>query len=701
MQNFTTVDAVGILKAGIALGPVLFAPGYVIGWVLDPFEFRQRTPLLQLLLATPLSIAVCPMLSYLLARFFEPGLWLSYSSVTVVASVLLVKQARQARMRSVSRNVWIAACLLALWAITLSGSLVDLEIGDKLYPSVTAYDHSTRVEVTAAVARHMPPSNPFFAHPAIPLRYHYLWMLVCSLPLKILHFDPRHLIYAGIIWCCIGLICAIALGLKFFLAVPKGIEQTTLVAIVLLGITGLDILPTLYIRFSEHTWLPDMEWWNDAQITSWAGSLLWVPHHVAALIACFVAFLLLRHYSDARGKLGTVPMAVAAIALASASGLSVYVTFTFAVAIFLWLLALAARKEWNEIAMFTGAGALALVIASPYLSSLKGVGAGTAFVEFALRPFSFGLYLAHKFGIVLRTPSDVAFANLIFLPLNYFLELGFFLAIGLLRLQQLLKKRIPPTANELAAWTLVATGFLIGTFMRSSTINTNDLGWRCFLPAQLVLLLWGATAIHDWFDSVKQKPDLRPWARGVLASLLIIGALGTAYQLFMLRMFPVLFDRGVLTGSTWVESDRHFGKRTRAIRSAYEVLDAQLRPSAVIQINPATNDAVPHALYSGHDSVAGGLDCGTAFGGDPNLCSDRVRKLVPLFGSRSGDPERVCQEFGIDIIVANDTDPAWRDPYSWIWQRQPIVSNDYVRAFRCVTAVARSGPSPSSRGTDE
>ncbi len=66
----------------------------------------------------------------------------------------------------------------------------------------------------------------------------------------------------------------------------------------MLCVTGLDLLPVTYLGFAKHFWLSDMEWWNEPQITSWMGSLLWVPHHVGALLACFVGFLLLRHQSD-------------------------------------------------------------------------------------------------------------------------------------------------------------------------------------------------------------------------------------------------------------------------------------------------------------------------------------------------------------------------------------------------------------------
>ena len=690
MENFTLVDTLGTLKASLTLLPFMFAPGYVAGWALDLFEFRQRRPILRLILALPLTIAVCPMLSYLLARFLEPGLWGFYIGVFAACVLLLTKEVRRAKLRSVSRNIWVALGLMTLWGVVAIGSMVDLQIGDKLYPPIVAYDHSVRTALTAAIARHVPPNNPFFANAAAPLRYHYLWLLFCSLPMKVFHLSPRYVVYSGVVWCGLGLICTIALGLKFLVRVQAGIERKTLLAVGLLCVTGLDILPTLYIWVDTHSWLSDMEWWNDAQITSWVASLLWVPHHVAALIACFVAFLLLRHQADLHRKWATGPVIVAGMAFASAAGMSVYVTFTFVVAVGLWLLALITRKEWQEAAMFVGAGAFALLWALSYLSGLRAPAGGADFVEFALRPFPLGIDIAQQIGINLKTQFALTVANALFLPINYLLELGFFLAVGALRLQQVVRGRVEPSANELAAWTLVMTSFLIGTFLRSSTIGSNDLGWRCFLPAQLILLLWGATFVHDWwFHGAAQQPTPRPWMRGAIATLLILGLAGTAYEVFMLRMFPVLSDRGAIRGESWIAQDQQFGKRAYALRLAYEALNAQLPSSAVLQSNPAQENQILNMLYSGHDAAAGGPECGAAFGGDPDLCALRVQKLTGLFEQPNGSNlDATCREYGIDTIVVENSDDVWQEPSSWIWSRRPIVANDHVRAFRCGTAAA-------------
>jgi len=702
MLNFTVVDTLGTLKACLALLPFMFAPGYVGAWALDLFEFRQRRPILRLILAVPLSIAICPMLSYLLARFLEPGLWAFYIVVFAACVQLLAKEARGAQLWSASKYtfskcIWVALGLMGLWGVAAIGSMVDLQIGGKLYPPIVAYDHSVRTAMTVAIARHVPPSNPFFANAAAPLRYHYLWLLFCSLPMKVFHLSPRYLVYSGVIWCGLGLMCVIALGLQFLVRVQAGIERKTLLAVGLLCVTGLDILPTFYLRAAGGLWLSDMEWWNEPQITSWAGSLLWVPHHVAALIACFIAFLLLRHQADVHRRWATGPVIVAGMAFASAAGMSVYVTFTFVVAVALWLLALIARKDWLEAAMFVGAGAVALLWALSYLSGLRDSGplgsglggpdSGAVFVEVALRPFPLGVLLAQQIGINFRTPFALTVANAIFLPINYALELGFFLVVGVLRLRQLVRGDVEASTNEMAAWTLVMTSFLVGTFLRSSTLSSNDLGWRCFLPAQLILLLWGTTMVHDWWFhrfSVSPQPAPRPWARGALATLLILGILGTAYQVFMLRMFPVLLDRGAIAGLSWVASDRQFGKRAYALRTAYEVLDAQLPSSAVLQSNPSTQDPILHMLYSGHDVAAGNGECGTTFGGDPGLCALRLRKLAGLFELPDGsDLDATCREYGINAVVVEDSDRVWREPSSWIWRRHPAVANDYVRAFRC------------------
>jgi hypothetical protein len=190
--------------------------------------------------------------------------------------------------------------------------------------------------------------------------------------------------------------------------------------------------------------------------------------------------------------------------------------------------------------------------------------------------------------------------------------------------------------------------------------------------------------VHEWWlDDAAAQPAPGPWARRAVAVLLILGVFGTAYETFMIRMAPLLRERVQVAGLGWLDSDRQSAKRTYALRSLYESLDAQLPASAVIQHNPVTQNVIVHALYSGHDAAAGSPDCGTAFGGDPEVCGQRVRRLAALFEIPGGNPDDACQAYGIDVIVAKDTDGAWRNASSWIWTQRPVFANNYVRAFRC------------------
>jgi ABC-type sulfate transport system permease subunit len=72
-MSYTVKDTLGILTATVALAPVLFAPGYLAGWAFNLFDFRQRRPVLRLILGVPLTIAISPILVYLLARFLAYG----------------------------------------------------------------------------------------------------------------------------------------------------------------------------------------------------------------------------------------------------------------------------------------------------------------------------------------------------------------------------------------------------------------------------------------------------------------------------------------------------------------------------------------------------------------------------------------------------------------------------------------------------
>ena len=67
------------------------------------------------------------------------------------------------------------------------------------------------------------------------------------------------------------------------------------------------------------------------------------------------------------------------------------------------------------------------------------------------------------------------------LPLNYLLEFGFFLVAGLLYFKAAWFRSDPPARKRLIPdLFLLLTSFFICTFIKSTVIDNNDIGWRGF-----------------------------------------------------------------------------------------------------------------------------------------------------------------------------------------------------------------------------
>jgi hypothetical protein len=693
LSNFTQTDIVGSVEASLLLTLILFIPGYVIGWLTNVFEFRQRRIITQAMLSTPLAVALLPILVYYVGRY-PTALWAFFGASWITFAVLL-RRTLMGRPGSglprIPRAIWIGGSFAVLWSLVAIATLVDLQFKNRLYFSVPAYDYSLRTALTAAATKAIPPNNPFFANiPTVPLRYHYFWMLICSLAARLGHIGARQAMYGGTVWAGIALMSLIAICLKFFLNVRERLERKVFIGWGLLLVTGLDILPTLYLYVHSHAIAPDMEWWN-VQITSWVDALLWTPHHMMGLVACMVGFVLLRQSVKNKHE-RAVAIILAGLAFASAVGLSVLVTFTFAAFIALWLLVATLRKWWDDAIGLLAAGGLALAAALPYLSQLTGPGldgsgGGGRFFAVSIREFPLGIYaISSAIGVPYY---KLTFLALPLLPLNYFLELGFFFFIGALRIKSIRSGSTPMTRLEETGWTMVATSFFVGSLLRSTTIGSNDLGWRCFVLAQLVLLLWAALLVDDWWAAGSLAALRRNKAAVFAGILLLMGVVGTLYQVTMLRAYPILHDEGSLDPKAYpfLYLDRKLGERTYALRSVYDQLSTMLPEDAIIQYNPNTLAFVQHELYSVHDAAIGLQLCGTVFGGTLDQCMGRIKSVPPLFKrpslTQSASLDDTCREYRIKVILVDDDDPVWKQGDSWVWTRVPLLANDHVRAFYC------------------
>ena len=674
--------------------PILLAPGYVTAWLTGVLDFRALTVPWRVLVSLPLSVAICPIVTYWagLAGHWAPVFALYGACSLLWIYLLLGFHGHEAfpqwlrEFRRVPRIGWV---IPAVWLVVAIASLVSLQLNNGLYLSVTDYDHVTRAAITGAITRRgVRPFNPFYLLGApAPLRYHYFWFLLCSIDEQLGKglLSSQQAIIASAVWCGWSLIALVPLYLRFFQQrTGINLRRCSLIAIGLFAVTGLDLIPTALRAASGRATLPEMEWWNE-QVTSWFGSVLWVPHHVAALVACLAGFLIAWDASriDASVRRRITGAMLAGAAFATASGTSIYVTLVFVVFIAAWIPMTWFRHWRAATAVLMAAGVIAILLALPYLLSLTGGGSGGSFVKFDVRHFT----PLESFTAAMPPGSaSVALLRLLVLPLNYFLELGFFGVASVVLLLSL-RRESPLRPNVAAALTMAAASVTVCTFVRSGVLYGNDLGWRGFLPAQFIMLLWGADLMvrrgqraeatgkgfHSW------------WLRSpVWAPLIVIGFLGTIYELVLLRTYLLWSDAGLIAPG-YLTPDRQFGERALELRRAYETLDHILPSSAKLQSNPqGLYFDFYEGLYSNRQTIIDNRYCGTEFGGDPANCPAAYSTIAAIFnGNPDVTPEMVgtiCRQLSIDAVIVTDLDRAWNFG-SWAWRITPAIPDEHVRVY--------------------
>ncbi len=685
----------------------LIFPGYSFGWVTDLLQFRSSTVTRKMLLSLPFSIVISTMVTNSVGRYVPPTpiLWAFVLVAVVIVFYWLREWARRPQpvCISVAKSTSIALVLAGLWTTVVIVSLADIGIGNKLYVSTALWDHAVRIAFIHSALRSGPPiRNPFFYLGSAPMaRYYYYWYVLCSYPARLTHINPRYVLYGSSVWSGFLLAALIPSYLRDFLGATENLRRKSVIGIALLSVTGLDMIPTVYEFLCARTVTPDMEWWDPVQITSWTDALIWVPHHVAALVACLIGFLALwsvrRHGEGGYPSWGKSVVAAlfAALAFAAAAGLSVYVTFTFALFLLCWGIRLLYKGAFRDFFLYLSTACLTVLMSLPYLHDLLAHRAADAVkaagVAATAGPFALGLrvlpnFLSTPYFLKVRGFSHPALLAPLGIVVVYILEFGVFAIIGWARFRQDLRNRSKIDESEIACWYLLATSMFVITFVRSSVISNNDLAFRSAMIAQFVLLLWGA----EYFDRWIFLPRADRWNRltlknATILTALILGFAGTLYSVTILRTYTVLDDKGFLAyPADWLPQPHEIGVDLLAIRQAYEQLDTILPPRSIVQYNPMADDYLPLLEYDKFQSVDAFPDCGTEFGGDASKCPPAQNAIADLFNKPGkSDIHELCEKLSIDVLVARKDDPAWQDRKSWVWTNPPIVENSYIRAFRC------------------
>ncbi len=712
-RNFTLEDTAGVVRAAVGFAAALFSPGYLVGAATNLFNFRQRSLPERVAWAIALSYCTGTIFTILAGRLFSLNAVAVSVTVAAVATFMLLAVDRQRNHIPVNKHTVLLALFLLLAATVVVAELIDIQRGNRLHLSVTILDQSYRVVFTEALARGgIPPTNPLY-HPGAtaPLRYYYFWYALCAVCMKLAHVSARQALVASSIWSGLGLVAAIALFGRCFLGIGQGIYRFILTAVLLLLVTGADLLPTLYSVFVDHTFNGDLEWWSTDQITSWFDSVLWVPNHVAAMICCATAFLLLWRTQEKVSQGMTrrewvVVILVASAGVASAFGLSVYVAAGFAVLMVCWAARLLLRERNFQLAgSCLLAAATGVVLDFPYLRELltgrSGTDLGTSTGPAHLLQLSVRKMIDPSLitGLPLLAPVKRAdprlleqSARLLLLLPGYALELGFSGAVLVLVARD--RRRLDEPRRT--ALFLIVCGLTIVSFVRSAVIGNNDFGYRAALLPCFFLLLLAAEKMLARRDSrpgpSRHQPVPAQVETLVLTSLLLLGVAGTIFQAGALRLYVPLRSRAGTPGF-----DR-LPEAAFAARTVYAA--AGLPPNAIVQSNPITSfeyGYLARMLYAGHGSATNyAEDCGAVFGGDPGPCPRTRAAMASLFVSPAPDSERavdVCREFGVNFLAAVEADPAWRDRRGWVWTLPLTASSQGFRIMNCGGA---GGEGPAS-----
>jgi len=706
-SDFMLQDLVRTPEAVLLFAFVLLVPGYVFAWLLNILAFRARILITRLAIAVPVSIGICPIITYYLWRAFPPSVSAFYGACVAIFVVLISREARE-RVRGVPVRRSFERGLpyfiiLAAWTTIAILALVDMQIGHRLYFPTVTNDYALRTSFTSAISRTgVPPHNPyFFAGQFFNLRYHYFWFILCSIVQQIAGsgVSPREAVVAGTVWSGVGLLAIVPLYLRFFVANGKSdIGRRAMIGGALLAVTGLDLYPIVLAERATHAFLPHIEVWNDDQVSGWITTMMWVPHNIAGLVACLMGFLLLwdTAHRPASRKTRVVSVIAAALMFTSAFGLAIYVTLVFATFLAVWACVAFLRHRRGIAGLICVSGLAAFVLSIPWFLELfarqgsvsaAAAGAPTLPLKFEVRHF----FLVDVALGLTNGGWRQNLTNLVILPLNYFLELGFFLLAGIIQCKRMWRDRHNLSEDQLCAFTMAATSIVMCTFVRSTVIAINDFGVRGFLVAQFVLLIWAAEMLAGGLLGRNTSSwGITGRRRLMIIATLVVGVAGSLYEIEKIRFYPLQSDLALGHLERWLSPDRNVGARTFALRQLYEELKRRTPADAIFQHNP---DAEPqdnfHSMYADRQLAAETSSCAVVFGGDAGLCQSRIGEIESLFQNPgafdSAGIDKACRQLSIDVLVVKDTDKVWQDRQSWVWHRTPMVANNYGRAFDCGT----------------
>lgn len=624
-------DSVGLLS-GVLLGlGWILLPGAGIACLVDRVGIDCGNGWNRLGWSLLLAITLLPAVDALLVR------WGSLTAMACLHGVLALLALRRPAALLPTLHSWrIAGPLLCLWLFILLFAFVDFPVNGRLNQSMLEFDLVKHAAVTNAIARQgLPFADPFFARPGFVGYYYYFYLWPAAIQWSGgLLVDARMAFAAATFWT--GLAFP---ALLWRIGVDSGLVRRDhaprFMGLVLLFcfVSGADLLMAglrfLLIGNIE----AQTDWWN-TEVGFALHSMVWVPHHMAALIAAWTAMLLLARAAQKMGTDKWLIATAAGLGIATCFGSSVWIMLTIAPVFAAWgVIALSKR---NRAPAF--AGLVALLAASVQILDLLAFRHdGGSPIGLAVRPFT----------VVLPEGGGWTLLHLMLLPLNYAMEFGLF-AWGTIMWWRT-HRMWPRDTVQILLIASTVTALLVASFVRSTIIN-NDLGWRAMWFAQCAAIIWTALWLHD-------RPRWLSERALTFKLLLILGIGAVLWDIVGLRFIrpPYAPTSGFSTLFTPRANDDDQ-------RRIYEWAARHLPSHAVIQHDPASRRRVFNfGLYGVQRTGVADRDA-NLFGASPDAVRHRIALLTPIYtdGLLPGDVRRRAVMAGVDNLLFTSDDPVWR-----------------------------------------
>lgn len=651
--HYFAEDLTGLAAGTLLAAILLVLPGFGLMKLGDRYGLSPETVFSRTCWSLILGPVLLPAIDALLLRSL--GMIAVLAPHVVLACAGLTSGFTAARR--VSWSWWLA--LLAGWA-AVAWANVDFDWNGQLHQSLSVFDTVKHGAVTAAIAtRGVPFGDPFFARPGITGYYFYFYIgpaLIRWLAFPLV--DNRMAFAAATFATLVGFPAMMMLVADRAGLIAEGTrERFARVLAFLCCVQGFDIIAGIVIWAATGLTIRQLETWNPE--VRWAlTSILWVPHHVTALIAVFAGALVL---SSDRGR-PVLRAAVAALAFATAFGCSVWIALGAAIVLLLWWLVERGRSAATPLWLLPLSGILAAVLLLPQFHDLI-IGRTTGAFPLA--------FTVHGVGPDPGEPHSVldVLKRLMLLPLGYFVQFGIF-AIGAFLFW---KRGGFVTLRSSAIGRLLLCAFpsalLLGSFVRS-TIIYNDFSWRTLWFAQVPALLWTTSVLAERHHPL--------WRSKLWTPSIALGLAATVWDLAGLRFInPPYFRTLLTTVNAHPEVDYD-------LRRTYRWIDRTLPAGMIVQHNPADLRGVDFGLY-GDRPVAMADFQARLFGADERDVLRRGAMLKPIYQRPLAVPEIRARALAnhIGAVLLTSADPLWQanggPPRGW--------SCAYRSAHSCVMIV--------------